>query len=72
MCEPRNRDNGASDVWALTAYGSFPKDQVVAFLQDSHNIQSAKAPIQGVPKKVERSIFVTLTIKNVAYFDFIR
>ena len=20
MCEPRNRDNGASDVWALTAY----------------------------------------------------
>ena len=21
MCEPGNRDNGASDVWALTAYG---------------------------------------------------
>ena len=20
MCEPRNRDNGASDFWALTAY----------------------------------------------------
>ena len=20
MCEPQNRDNGASDVWALTAY----------------------------------------------------
>ena len=20
MCEPRNRDNGASDVWDLTAY----------------------------------------------------
>ena len=20
MCEPRNRDNGASDIWALTAY----------------------------------------------------
>ena len=20
MCEPRNRDNGASDLWTLTAY----------------------------------------------------
>ena len=25
MCEPRNRDNGASDIWALTAYcGKYP------------------------------------------------
>ena len=28
--------------------------------------------IPGVPQKAERSIFVTLTLENIAYFDFIR
>ena len=28
--------------------------------------------IPGVPKKAERSIFVTLIFENMAYFDFIR
>ena len=38
MCEPRNRDNGASDVWALTAYSGhllhaplkFPPEKIIS------------------------------------------
>ena len=30
MCEPRNRDNGASDVWALTVYCGKADDYVGA------------------------------------------
>ena len=28
--------------------------------------------IPGVPKKAKHSIFVTLILENIAYFDFIR
>ena len=28
--------------------------------------------IPGVPQKVERSIFVSLVVENIVYFDFIR
>ena len=31
-----------------------------------------KSIIPGVPRKAERSIFVTLIVENIAYFDFIR
>ena len=35
-------------------------------------VDSAPRPIPGVPKKAERSIYVTLIFENIAYVDFVR
>ena len=45
MCEPRNRDNGASDVWALTAYTQKLPLQ-------NHVLRVAKILLRGSPERL--------------------
>ena len=45
MCEPRNRDNGASDVWALTANSSSSQGKLSAHILF---LSSSASHVKGV------------------------
>ena len=54
MCEPRNRDNGASDLWTLTAYyGVYAdvKESMLRILEGCHLHPVTAAYIQQVARR---------------------
>ena len=56
-------------------YRQLHNNQTIKHFNKSYNDDNNKRTtkyILGVPQKAGRSIFITLTFKNIAYFDFIR
>ena len=63
MCEPGHRDNGASDVWALTAYSMRASKSLL------ENIQGPKASPAG-PRSYGTARFAKVSPVALIYNSF--
>ena len=69
---PEKALEGGGGVTNLPRYSEYRVCVVFSSSKASREIKKCGYIILGVPKKGERSIFVTLIFENIVYFDFIR